>query len=503
MKESENYRLYYNVIEKLGEGTLASVYKVETKDSKEKRALKLLDINKIRTAYKKKYFKEANYEDLEPYINCLYKEIKIMKIAEGVNHCNENAVKFYEKFENEDEFVIVMELCDGNLLNFIIEKKTIFDNQQKYNIINQINHTIKLMIKNSVNFINLKLENIQLKFNKESKKYVVKLKITNNYELKEQFGKIMPYLNNFEKTCINAPEILGGKGHCDKSDLWSIGVIIYTLYFNDYPFKGTNTSEILKQISLVNDILRKSENSILDDLIRKLLVEDPEQRLSWDEYFHHPFFSTENEDKVINGNFREKYEIQNKIGESRFAKIYSVNIKGTNELKAIKVFDKNKIRNEIKRKQFKESTNEDLNRYIKSFHNEINHMKMIQGRNQENINTVLFYESYENEDEFAIVMELCNENMLSLITQKEEPFGENEIYNILCQLNNSFKIMVKNKLVHRAINLDNILVKYLLEDNTQYILKVKLTNDSCLLENLKNNSIINKERNINYISPEI
>ena len=42
-----------------------------------------------------------------------------------------------------------------------------------------------------------------------------------------------------------------------------------------------------------------------------------------------------------------------------------------------------------------------------------------------------------------------------------------------------------------------------LEDNTQYILKVKLTNDSCLLENLKNNSIINKERNINYISPEI
>ena len=57
MKESENYRLYYNVIEKLGEGTLASVYKVETKDSKEKRALKLIDINKIRTAYKKKYFK--------------------------------------------------------------------------------------------------------------------------------------------------------------------------------------------------------------------------------------------------------------------------------------------------------------------------------------------------------------------------------------------------------------------------------------------------------------
>jgi hypothetical protein len=44
-------------------------------------------------------------------------------------------------------------------------------------------------------------------------------------------------LNNYEKACINAPEILKGKGHCDKSDLWNIGVIIYVLYFNDYPLK--------------------------------------------------------------------------------------------------------------------------------------------------------------------------------------------------------------------------------------------------------------------------
>ena len=122
------------------------------------------------------------------------------------------------------------------------------------------------------------------------------------------------------------------------------------------------------------------------------------------------------------------------------------NIKGTYELKAIKVFDKNRIRKKIKRKKFKESTNEDLNRYIKIFQKEINHMKMIQGRNQENINTVLFYESYESQNKFAIVMELCNENIRSLITQKVEPFSENEIFNILCQLNNSFKIMVKNKL---------------------------------------------------------
>ena len=502
MKESEDYRNYYKNIEKLGEGIFGPVYKVEAIDSKEKRAVKLIDKNKIRTAYKKKYFKEADYEDLEPFIDCFYKEIKIMKMAEGISHNNQFAVKIYEYFENNNELSIVMELCDGNLLNYIITKKNTFDNEHKYKIIKQINNTIKIMLENNFKFIDLKLENILLKFDIERNDYVVKLKLT-NYEKKKKFRKIFQSINDYENTCINAPEILKGQGRCEKSDLWSMGVIIYALYFNEYPFIGNNASEILSQISLSGDILEKSENSALDDLIQKLLVEDPQQRMSWEQYFNHPFFSMENEDKVINGDFREKYEIQNKIGESGFATIYSSIIKGTDTTRAIKVFDKDKIRKEIKRKKFKESTNEDMNPYVKTFKDEINHMKMIEGENQENINTVLLYESYENENEFAIVMELCNENLLSIITQKEEHFNEAEIYNILCQLNNSFRIMVKNKLVHRALNLDNILVKYLEEYDTQYILKLKLTNDSCLLEDLPNNPIINKERNINYIAPEI
>ena len=35
----------------------------------------------------------------------------------------------------------------------------------------------------------------------------------------------------------------------------------------------------------------------------------------------------------------------------------------------------------------------------------------------------------------------------------------NEIFEILLQLNNTFKILVKNKIVHRTLKLDNILLK--------------------------------------------
>ena len=35
----------------------------------------------------------------------------------------------------------------------------------------------------------------------------------------------------------------------------------------------------------------QAEDPKLRDLINKLLVEDPDKRLSWEEYFNHPFFA--------------------------------------------------------------------------------------------------------------------------------------------------------------------------------------------------------------------
>ena len=53
------------------------------------------------------------------------------------------------------------------------------------------------------------------------------------------------------------------------------------------------------------------------------------------------------------------------------------------------------------------------------------------------------------EKDFAIVMKLCDNNLSKLFDNKKKDEGLNadEIYNILKQLNNSFKIMKENKLV--------------------------------------------------------
>ena len=61
-------------------------------------------------------------------------------------------------------------------------------------------------------------------------------------------------------------------------------------------------------------------------------------------------------------------------------------------------------------------------------------------------------------------MELCDETLfykLCEIRSNEKGFNSDEIRDILRQLNNVFKKMNDNKVVHRDIKLNNILIKYL------------------------------------------
>ena len=90
---------------------------------------------------------------------------------------------------------------------------------------------------------------------------------------------------------IMAPEILEGKEYNNKCDLWSLGVNIYQLYTKKPPFSGKVGNAILKQIDdLGNSVLVMIKDEKLKDLLSKLLVKDPDKRISWEEYFEHDFF---------------------------------------------------------------------------------------------------------------------------------------------------------------------------------------------------------------------
>ncbi|GJN03858.1 hypothetical protein PR202_ga21347 [Eleusine coracana subsp. coracana] len=93
-----------------------------------------------------------------------------------------------------------------------------------------------------------------------------------------------------------APEIIKGEGHGSAVDWWTFGIFLYELLFGKTPFKGSGNRATL--FNVVGQPLRFPESPIVSfsarDLIRGLLVKDPQHRLGYKrgttEIKQHPFF---------------------------------------------------------------------------------------------------------------------------------------------------------------------------------------------------------------------
>ena len=166
-----------------------------------------------------------------------------------------------------------MEKCDEDLESFIEEKGKISESMIK-EILTQLNKAFKIMFSNNIIHRDLTPRNILV--NKDP--LIVKLADFGNSRL---FNKTN-FSTKIGTPIYMAPEIIGyEKNGYDptKCDLWSIGVIIYKLKFNEVP-----------SVFYGGEIPGKFDNKYLDDLVRKLIVVDPNKRIDWNGYFNHPFF---------------------------------------------------------------------------------------------------------------------------------------------------------------------------------------------------------------------
>lgn len=97
-----------------------------------------------------------------------------------------------------------------------------------------------------------------------------------------------------------APEIIRGDGHGSAVDWWTFGIFLYELLLGKTPFKGNGNRETL--FNVVGQSLKFPEGSNISfaakDLVRGLLVKDPQKRLGFKrgatEIKQHPFFESVN-----------------------------------------------------------------------------------------------------------------------------------------------------------------------------------------------------------------
>ena len=210
-----------------------------------------------------------------------------------------NSVKYIGYYEDEKNINIVTERCDMNLLEYLNKKGKLVIDEIK-TIFSQLNNIFHVMLNNNIIHKAIKLENIFMKLNDGKKinnninDYTFKLSGYENEELIKEYIKY----DKFDKIKTLAPEMLKGENYDNEIDLYSIGIVMYQLYFNSHPF-GNNLSEINYKLSKNENNIKLSGNNIFDDLLQSLLQFDPENRISWENYFNHEFFKGNNTNKLF------------------------------------------------------------------------------------------------------------------------------------------------------------------------------------------------------------
>ena len=263
----------YVIGEIVGSGAFATVRNCIHKETKQERALKIIN--------KKK--------QLDP--NELYLEIDILKQL-----VHPNILSIYEFYEDTKNFYIVTEKCEGGDLFDSVVSKGSFKESDVRSIMEQLLSSVYYFHGKGIVHRDLKPENILLDSKQGNFVKVIDWGCARFLEPKKKMTKIIgtPY--------YMAPEVLKGK-YNNLCDIWSLGVIAYMLLLGEPPFEGESEDEICSEIINGNYSFEDKQwrpfSNLAKDFVQSLMTFDYRKRPSAQESLKHPWFNTQSE---INNN---------------------------------------------------------------------------------------------------------------------------------------------------------------------------------------------------------
>jgi calcium-dependent protein kinase len=283
----------YKKLNFLGEGSFASVYKVQNKFTDVICAMKV--INKTFS---------CTIEDENEILN----EINILRTMD-----HPGILKIFEFYSSKQNYSIVTELCPGGeLFQQIIDKGPFTERYSAY-VMYQIFSAVNYCHKMHIVHRDLKPENILIVG--KDREGLPTIKIC-DFGTSKMFEKGAVERKLVGSSYYIAPEVLK-KHYNEKCDVWSCGVIMYILLSARPPFGGEDDNEIMERVATGKYDLESppfnklSKNSI--DLIKRLLTMDPEQRISAEQALNHPWFKEFKSQEIYN-RINDSDTIKNLIG---------------------------------------------------------------------------------------------------------------------------------------------------------------------------------------------
>ncbi|XP_035179552.1 serine/threonine-protein kinase Nek5 isoform X2 [Oxyura jamaicensis] len=213
----------YEILKKIGEGSYGKIFLAKGKVDNEQCVIKEIDLAKMPVKEK-----EASQKEV----------ILLAKMKHA------NIVTFFASLQENNKLYIVMEYCDGgDLMKRInMQHGVLFDEDQILSWFVQISLGLKHIHDRKILHRDVKAQNIFLSNNGKIAKlgdFGIARQLTNTME--------------FAYTCVGtpyylSPEICENRPYNNKTDIWSLGCVLYELCALKHPFEGNSLHQLVLKI---------------------------------------------------------------------------------------------------------------------------------------------------------------------------------------------------------------------------------------------------------------
>ena len=269
--KKEMIKQNYTVAEKIGSGSFGNVYKVIFIPLNQARAMKVVSKDTLQ------------YQDDDK------KFLKEIEVLSQIDH--PNILKVFEYYQDNESYYVITELCTGGELYDQIYQLNHFSEKEAALIMEQLFSAVMYIHSKNIVHRDLKPENILLENVIEKTNFYIKIIDfgTSNY-----FDKSTKLNLKVGTPYYIAPEVIK-KSYDNKCDLWSCGAILFILLTGIPPFNGNDENEIMNNVLSGKYNMETKEwrniSKEAKDLTQKLLLFDPDKRLSAEEAWGHPWIA--------------------------------------------------------------------------------------------------------------------------------------------------------------------------------------------------------------------
>lgn len=270
----------------LGEGSYSTVLAATDRQTLKEYAVKILD--------KRHIIKEKKIK----YVNIEKNTLNRLTDHPGI-------VRLYYTFQDEKSLYYVLDLASGGELLGVLKKIGTFDEECTRFYGAQILDSIEYMHSRGVIHRDLKPENVLLddqmhvkitdfgtakllKDPRVSSRSADQSQGASEAGDDEEDSRATSFVGTAEYV---SPELLTDKSACKASDLWAFGCIVYQLLSGRPPFKAGNEYQTFQKIVGLDYEFPSGFPPQAKDLIERLLVLDPQRRLSIEHIKSHEFFA--------------------------------------------------------------------------------------------------------------------------------------------------------------------------------------------------------------------